>query len=160
MELRVVVHLDPANAYLNGLPARVEQAVDTALGRAGEEMARGARRFAPKAFSTLTNSIHHERLTPLHHRVVTGVNYARPVEEGRRPGKMPGTANGLEEWVRQKLRPPEDKLKDVTFRVARGIAARGIQPQPYMRPAAEAGTGRLHELVMAAVQRGLEPAHV
>ncbi len=139
-------------------PDRVAANVEFALARGAEEIARSARRNAPKAFSTLTNSIRAQRMGDLHYRVAPGVNYAALVERGRRPGKQPGTSNGLMEWVKQKTGLEGVPLDRKTFVIARAIGRRGIRPQPYMGPALAENESRLRQLVQAGVARGIEEA--
>lgn len=55
------------------------------LDRASQEVAREMRSAAPKAFSTLTNSIRVIREDRFVRRIAPGVNYARAVEEGTGP---------------------------------------------------------------------------
>ena len=62
--------------------------------------------------------------------------YADDVEFGRLPGSMP-PSDRLEKWVRRKLGVDRSKSKGVAFAVARAIKERGIQPAPYLRPAAD-----------------------
>ena len=87
-------------------PQVMARNIEVRLSHGAEEVAREAKDLAPKAFSTLVNSIRAGRVGNLHYQVAPGVNYARPVEEGRKAGKQPGTAtgtaNGLMEWVKRK----------------------------------------------------------
>ncbi len=80
------------------------------------------------------------------------------VEEGRKPGRMPGTRNGLLEWVRLKLAPAADgkALERIGFAVARAIGRHGIKPQPYMAPALEAQRPRVIDLATAAMRKAVE----
>lgn len=152
-----IVYSDEAvRAALRRAPHVVEDRLGTSLFRAALEVARLAREKAPKAFSQLVGSIRSEQLGKLHYRVSTGTNYARAVEEGRPPGKMPGVANGLMEWVRLVIRPDEAEVDRVAFLVARAIGQRGIKPQPYMKPAqdeAESIVRRRADQAMTAAVR-------
>jgi hypothetical protein len=158
--IEVTVTLDDARLQqaLARFPERVTAQVEFALVRGAEEIARAARGKAPKAFSTLTNSIRAQRMGELHYRVAPGVNYAAMVERGRKPGKQPGTANGLMEWVKQKTGLEGKALDRMSFVVARAIGRRGIRAQPYMRPALVENESRLRQLVQAGVARGIEEA--
>lgn len=158
--MEVVITLDDARVQegLRRFPGRVVAHVEPALARGAEEVAREERRLAPKAFSTLTNSIRAQRMGELHYRIAPGVNYARPVEEGRMPGKQPGTANGLMEWVRQKTGLQGKDLDRKTYVIARAIGIKGIRPQPYAKPAIENKRSRVVQLVRAAALRGAEEA--
>lgn len=156
MDISVSLNDDRLRQALRQAPDRLTARIEAALSRGAEEIARDARRNAPKAFSTLTNSIRAARVGDLHYRVSTGTNYARSVEEGRRPGRQPGVANGLMEWVRQKTGLTGPALDRKTYVIARAIGRRGIKPQPYMQPAHEAGEPRVRFLVEEAVGRGIQ----
>lgn len=140
---------------LRQTPERIMPRLEAALARGAMEIARAARRKAPKAFSTLTNSIRDFQVGPGHFRISPGVNYAPFVELGRAPGKVPGTRNGLREWVKQKTGLSGAALDRRTFAVARSIARKGIRPRPFMAPAAEENADRVRELVRAAGEQAL-----
>lgn len=156
MDIRISIDDARARAALERAPALVERRLEDALARGAIEMAGLGRRKAPTAFSPLTNSIRAERVEPLHFLVSPGVNYARFVEEGRRPGKQPGTAFGLMEWVREKTKLAGKALDRRTFVIAIAIGRRGIKAQPYMQPAFEEGAPRVIQLARDAVARACE----
>lgn len=161
MKIEIRVNDKLAQAAIRRMPGAVERHIDSALWRGAGEISRTAKGKAPKAFSTLTNSIRESRVDELHYRVSTVVNYARPVEEGVQGplGSQPGTANGLVEWVKLKFSPSSDKdAERIAFLVARAMRRNGIKAQPYMRPAAEEHTGRVHHLVRMAVADGIGEA--
>lgn len=158
MEIRIEIDAARLREGLRRAPQVLHRHVDGALSRGALEIARDARRRAPKAFSTLVNSIHSRQIGDLHYEVAPGVNYAAWVEGGRDPGKRPGTANGLREWVKLKTGLADKPLDRATFAISRAIGKRGIKAQPYMGPALEAGESRLRALVNAAVERGLAEA--
>lgn len=154
----VTIRIDDA-AVVRGFerfPERMTAAVDAAIWRGGEEIARSEKRAAPKAFTTLTNSIRVDRLAPMHVRVATGVNYARPVEEGRAPGKMPGTSNGLMEWVKQKTGQSGKELDRTAFIIARAIGRKGIKPARYAERTVETEGQRVIANVQAAARRAAQ----
>lgn len=148
---RAAIDISGALAHIAGRYDVLVAAVDGALARGAQEVARTARRNAPKAFSTLTNAIRVDRVGEMHYRVVAGVSHSRFVEYGRKPGRQPGTGNGLAEWVRFKTRLNGADLERRTFLVARGIAKRGIKPQPFMIPALEENENRIRALVKGAI---------
>jgi HK97 gp10 family phage protein len=91
-----------------------------------------AKRLVPTDTHHLQRSLTHE--VTASGRDVTGragsnVNYARFVEEGRRPGRMPPPA-ALEGWARRKT-----GSISAAFLIARAIGRRGTRPQPYLKPA-------------------------
>ena len=69
------------------------------------------------------------------HFVVSDLIYAKIMDEGRLPGKMP-PVNKLMPWVFQKLGAKDEKeLKQKAFAVAKSIAEKGIEPRHYIRRA-------------------------
>jgi hypothetical protein len=158
MEITVILDDVRVQAALSRFPARVTSAVEAALERSAMEVARTARRNAPKAFSTLTNAIRHDKVGPLHYAVRPHVIYGAFVEFGRPPGRRPGTSGGLTEWVRQKTGLTGDDLDRKTFTIARAIGRKGIRPQPYMKPALDAHRDRIVESVRASALRAAQEA--
>lgn len=156
MQIDITIDDARVQAALDRLPGRVIDAVEVALWRGAEEVARSAKRNAPKAFSTLANSIKADKLGPLHYRVSPHVNYGPFVEYGRLPGKMPGTANGLMEWIKQKTGLSGTDLDRKTFVIARAIGKKGIRPRPYMKPAFDAHRDRIVERVRASAVRAAQ----
>lgn len=154
LKISVKVNDQRTIAAFRQAPARMHQLVGDAVWRGALEVTREARKNAPKAFSTLTQSINATRISELHWRVQPGVNYAAAVEEGRKPGKQAGTANGLTEWVKLKTGLSGRPLDRATFAIARAIGLRGIKAQPYMQPAVASKESRVIELVRQAVDRG------
>ena len=118
-------------------PALLGRNVSNAILRVTKSVARSAREYAPKAFSTLTQSIHDTQVSQYEGVVSAGVDYATAVERGTSRQPMPPVANILD-WIRvRRIEPnqPDMDQEDLAFIVARSIAARGMPPQPYMGPA-------------------------
>lgn len=139
-----------AREALQRFPRAFARTVDPFMWRGAKEIARIARSLAPEAIGTLVNSIDAKKAGPLHYEVAPGVNYGRPVEEGVKGpmNRQPGTANGLEEWIRLKTGETDPKqLARLGFVIARSMKAKGIRAQPYLAPAAEQGKSRLTKLV-------------
>lgn len=154
--MRIDLRYDDAAAReaLKKAPDVVMRRLAEALERGAQEVAREARGRAPKAFSTLTNSIRAERAGDLHFFVAPGVNYAPWVEGGRMPMRKTGTKNGLLEWIRLKINPAATgkALDRLGYVIARAISRQGIQPKPFMQPAFEAKKARVVDLANAAMR--------
>lgn len=156
MRVSIRIHDADARAALARAPGVFVSRLAAWLTRGANELAREARGLAPKAFSTLTNSISVTREDELHWIIAPGVAYGAFVEGGRRPGGMPGMSNGLREWIRLKLRPSSDKETDrLSFVIARAIGRKGIKPQPFMKPAFERKSDRVVELANAGVRQAV-----
>jgi hypothetical protein len=144
-------------AALLRAPISVKAHVSLKLGRAAKEVAREARRVAPKAFTTLAQTIKDSRIAQLEFHVTPGVNYARSVEEGSRPGKMPNP-DALRPWVERVLGVRGHEAKNKAFLVARSIARHGTRAQPFMAPTAIKMESRVMQLVREGVVDGLNAA--
>lgn len=132
----------------------IGQAVRTSVNR----IARDARSNAPKAFSTLTNSIRGQMVDPLTGEVAPGVDYARMVEEGAGPGSRP-PLQSLQDWIRVKRITPNDPAmdqRDLAFVMARSIAQRGVAAQPYLAPALASNKAATIKRVDQAVDQVLQ----
>jgi len=141
-------------------PKEVSRAVDLALGRAAQEVARDARINTPKAFSHLTQSIHVSKPSPLVRMVSAGVRYAHDVEFGQPPGRMPRRANILA-WMKVKKIAQSTRLprqKSIAFLIARSIKRHGTKKQPFMQPALDKNRARIVKLVDDGVAAGLRNA--
>jgi len=120
-----------------------------------------ARTLAPQDTRRLSGSINNQitgTFPSLVGEVGPGVRYGRFVEFGRRAGARMPPVDALIGWVQRHWHPIAERRRGVSrstlrgeaFILARSIARRGIQPQPYMQPAfvrnrarIEAGFARL-----------------
>ncbi len=138
-------------------PAILEKHLGKAISRIVNEIARSARRKAPKAFSTLTQSIRPQVLSPLEGTVAPGVDYARAVEEGTGPGGFPSEQSMLD-WIRVRRIVPDDPGMDETdlaYVIARSIAQRGTPKQPYLQPALDDNQRKAERRADAAIDAAL-----
>jgi len=154
MRLEIRYQDQAPREMLRRSPGLFMQRLASALDRGAHELAREARSLAPKAFSTLTNSIRAIRLGELHWQVSPGVDYAEAVEGGRMPMRKTGIAHGLLEWIKLKIAPGASakELDRLGYVIARAIGRRGIKPQPYMQPAFVAKRDRVVELASLAMR--------
>jgi len=138
-------------------PEILEKHLGRAISRIVGEIARDARRKAPKAFSTLTNSIRPQIIRPLEGVVAPGVDYARIVEEGTGPGGFPPERTLLD-WIRKRRIEPRDPDMDqqgLAYVIARSIAQRGTPAQPYLAPALKDNERKAARRVDAAIDAAL-----
>jgi len=141
-------------------PSILLRHIDAGLGRGALEVSREARRQAPKAFSTLTQSISVDRERPLHYVVAPSVDYAGIVEQGGDSGGFP-PQQALLDWIRVKGITPDDPEmdeNDLAFVIGQSILNNGTPAQPYMAPALKAKRTRVFELVQRGARRGLREA--
>lgn len=157
MSLELTIDSRELQRALLAGPHVLEKHLDRAIGRTVQEMARSARRHAPKAVSTLVNTIKPEQPSALEGRVVVGVDYARAVEEGTAGGRFPPVDNILD-WVKVTRQVPDDPSlspDDLAFVIARSIARRGTPPQPYLAPALEENRSRAERRISQAIDDAL-----
>lgn len=120
-----------------GATARV---VDQVLERGAITISRTARAKAPKARSTLTTSIAHQRLDVARFEVVAGARYAVHVEEGAGPGGWIPRAS-LQDWMKVHGVTPRDPRMDMdslTRLLQLTVYQRGTPGQPFFQPAVDA----------------------
>lgn len=162
---------------LGRAPIEVGRSIEHGIDRAGHEVAREGKRQAPKAFSTLANSIRSSRISPFTREIAPGVNYGRAVEEGTKPGTMP-PPDALIPWLKQKrfgtavgFHGPQVKrkynsknaahdaeLRDRAFGLARYIKEHGTRAQRYMEPTRIKMESRVLQIVRESAMDGLREA--
>lgn len=142
---------------LRRAPLVMRRHLDDALARGARETADAAKRRAPKAFSTLTNSIREHTVGELHYEVRPAVAYSGHVEAGVQ-GPLASMPNlmGLSMWVRRKLGVSDiGEAGRLAFVIGRKLQREGIKAQPYMKPAFEEKDARVRAMMKGAVARGL-----
>lgn len=151
--IRVVADSALLQALLRSAPGRVRTAMRPIVDRSAQEIARLAKGFAPKAFSTLTGAITSEPKSDLESLVRAPVNYAGYVEGGTGDGGWPGVRTILD-WMRVKgIVPakPGDSPEDAAYKISRSIVLGGTPAQPFMQPAADQYAPTLVERADAAL---------
>ena len=140
---------------LKKLPDVLVANLSGAVSRAAIEVGRSAKKHAPKAHTQLTNSIAQERTAVLEFMVGPSVNYGAAVENETEPQRLPNVLS-IYDWVRVKrIKPKIEKMDqmDLAWMIAKSIAKKGTESQPYMQPAVEENQNRLMELVNKAVDK-------
>lgn len=146
---------DIAEAVAKG-GAQVLKNVDAALSRGAIELADEIKQQAPKATSTLTNSVQIKG-KPLEWSVIVAAAYAGYVHQGTKEGGRPSLA-AMIEWIRLKNIKPRDptmKPQALAHLLRRSIAMKGTPANPFATRALDAKTSRLTELVQAAALAGI-----
>jgi hypothetical protein len=158
----VEVRHNTLNRFIEGLaraPDAVMREVDQDVHRVAIMGMRDARTAAPKAMSTLVNSIMTERVGPAHHRIVAEAGHASAQEHGRRPGRMP-PIEAIRRWIRVRQIRGRGGISErsLAFLIARKIGREGTEAQPYMEPQRATSQDRLRRMIPLAVNRGLQEA--
>ncbi len=146
-------------AALARSPGVVRRRAVRGLERGAIEVAREGKRRAPKAESTLTNSIGHRFTGPMTIEVGPTVRHGDVMEHGREPGGPMPPIEPLIDWIRTRRISPYDEAmdeRDLAFVIARSIQQHGTPAQPYMGPAIDAKRDRVTELVRAGVRDGIK----
>lgn len=155
--LELIVDNVRLRAALRAAPQRLATEMDLAISRSVKEMARTARRDAPKAHSHLVNAIRDEMISPFEGAVVAGVDYAKLVEDGTPAQPLPPEQPILD-WIKVKHIQPNDprmSQEDLAFVIARSIAAHGTPAQPYAGPALEKHRAATERRIDDAIDRAL-----
>lgn len=164
-ELRIDFESQALQQALARKPIELVRELSLVIGRIVLEMARTARRGAPKATSLLVNSISSVQPNALEGLVFSGVAYASAVEEGtgvfgravRASGKTPPVQR-IEDWIRvRRIQPHDEKMtqRDLAWVIARGIARTGTPAQPFMWPAFRDHRASAVRRIRATIQRVL-----
>ena len=82
---------------------------------------------------------------------VENKGYARYVEYGRKPGKMP-PPDILEAWAYKKFRLSHKDARSAAWALARSIAKKGTKAQPYFEPAVESGWRKMIDKIAKIVK--------
>lgn len=157
MRIQITHNSEAVQKAVRQRPNQVMRALDRKLERGAHEVAREARRMAPKAFSQLTNAIHIFRHGRADFSIFAATNYAKAVEEGASGGGIP-SHQSLLDWIKVKRitpRNPEMDADDLAYVIGRSILAKGTPAQPFMQPALNSKRDRLHELVSQGLAEGL-----
>lgn len=141
---------------LRAIPAALDWAIERSLQRASAETAREMRERAPKAFSTLANSVDADRLRNKEWQVLPHVNYAEHVIRGRDPGKRP-PFQPIFDWVRVKGIGAGDvkAQRGIAWAIVRKIGEQGVQGQDFITPTAETMEKRIPDIVFRFVREAL-----
>jgi len=142
-------------------PKLMMDRVDRAAGRAALELANKARDEAPKADSTLANSIKPDKLGPADYLIGPHVQHGVYRELGTRGGGPLPPHQPILAWVRSAGGlniKDEAEARQVAWAVQRKIARDGTPAQPYMAPAAEAMDDRAGLLINQGINAGLRAA--
>jgi len=129
-----VIGVEQVVGSLNKLSKEVQDKINTQMKVSGARVLADAQRNAPHAWGVLRRS----------GRVVAepGVvrveftKYARWVEFGRRPGRMP-PITVMADWAYKKGIASAENTRAVGYLIARSIARKGTKAQPFLAPAFE-----------------------
>jgi HK97 gp10 family phage protein len=158
MQLGLEIHHRGLMQAISQGPAVLRKHMNMAVLRTVMEIARSARRYAPKAFSTLTQSINYRMVNALTGEVAPHVDYAEMVETGTGPGGFP-TDEAIFQWIKVKRIQPRDPgmdQRDLAYVLARSIALKGTPEQPYMEPALQDNKARADRRINTAINKALK----
>lgn len=156
MDIKTVHNaFDIADAVAKG-GVQVLKNVDAALNRGAIELADELKQQAPKATSTLANSVQ-IKAKPLEWTIVVAAAYAGYVHDGTKDGGHPSLASMIE-WIRLKNIKPHDPTRtprSLAWLLRLSIKRKGTPANPFATRALEAKTSRLTELVQAGALAGI-----
>ena len=113
-------------------PREMDWALNRILQRASQQAARDMKLEAPKAFSTLANSVQAEQTGHLEWTIRPHVQYAEYVFQGRAPGRFP-PFQPIFDWVRVKG-IGGDNPEGAAWAIRRKIGLQGTQGQDFISP--------------------------
>jgi hypothetical protein len=172
--LKISVKIDDGNALaIESMPSVLREELEPRVDGAGKEVAREMRAQAPKAFSTLMQSIKDYRDGVLSRFVGPHVNYALHVVTGTGPaaGKPSYFPNpyALAPWVKQHSgirfgttkagsagrKRLYDEIRDRSWALARHIATVGTKPNPFVDRTFEVVGDRIEALLQEGVDASI-----
>jgi len=166
--MQLIIDADSLQQAILKSPGKLQQNLNKAITRTVQEMARSAKGHAPKAFSTLVQSIRAKKISALEGVVAPGVNYAQAVEQGTGIYGPAGKASGkfapiesILDWVKViGIQPSEtgQTQEEVAWLINRKIAVTGTKPQPYMQPAYDDNKQRAEIRINRAIEKAITEA--
>ncbi|WP_169303497.1 HK97 gp10 family phage protein [Guyparkeria sp. SB14A] len=151
---------------LKKAPKVVMRHASNGLRRGAQDITDQARKTAPVASHDLRDRTLMRFIDPLTVVIGSNVNYAQFVEHGRPPGgRAPdirpenGSPSSLVQWIRDKRISPYDQSmseRQLAFVIARSIREKGIEPQPYLRPALDDNFDNLTRLIREGIAAGIK----
>lgn len=163
--MQLIVDTEKLLRAVIAYPDKLEKNLDYGIDRVLHLFTRSAKEEAPKAFTTLTQSIGITRHGRLEGTTGPSVNYGQAVEEGtgifgpngQPSGVMPPVEN-IHDWIQLVNLTPNDPSMDsadLAWVIAKTIALEGTQKQPYMEPAFEDNKREAERLMDAAIEMSL-----
>lgn len=159
MDVKIIHNAESIALAIAKAPEAVLPEVDKALLRGAIEVADAIKQEAPKARTTLANSVQ-IRDSYLTKTIAVAAKYAVYVHEGTKGGGRPTLAAMLE-WIRLKRIKPRDphmSVSSLAQLLRRRIAKHGIDANPFATRALDAKRDRLRELVEGGAAAGLAKA--
>jgi len=160
--MRIEGHIDAARVAraFKRSPRIMIDRVDAFLLRGALELAREARREAPKASSLLANSIYPDKLGDMDYLIGPHVAHGVYMELGRRPGGAMPPFQPILDWLKNKgvASLSGEEPRDVAWAMRRSIQRKGTPAQPFMGPALARMEDRLIALALQGVNAGLRSA--
>lgn len=169
MEIKLQIENAAAEAFRRA-PEVMTQAIAQKLDRGALELQRAQKRLAPKAFSILANSIQIEETAPLERYVGPTVRYAKWVEDGGKPKRLPPPEN-LMAYVKQSAKislagapgsearqSVVDDLRRRAYGMAVHLLRHGSKASPFVKPAFDETRGRIETLLQEGVAAGVAAA--
>jgi hypothetical protein len=153
-----------ASGLLSADAGAVGWAVERFVKRAAEEVAREERRLAPKAESTLTNSIEAERVSAFEYRAGPHAQHGPYV--GPRGGyRGPPPVSAILDWVKVRRLAPRNPAwdqRDLAWAISRSIARRGTPADHFVQPVRDSGVmrERVRTWLLRGVEAGLKAARL
>lgn len=144
------------------LPDALSHRLSLGVERAAMEVAREEKNQAPKAFSTLANSIKAEKTGEFAWEVSPHVEHADYIAKGTHPGAFP-PSESIVAWIRVMHIEPYTKGVDeraLAFLIGRSIKRRGIKSNPFDERTVEKMQPRFMQIIRGALAAGMREARL
>lgn len=158
LDLRIRFDNKAILAALRNAPPEVRRELGKGISRAAQEVAREEKRNAPKAHSTLTNSIRVANMGSLERMVGPTVGYAESVVDDISNQPMPPVQSILD-WIRVSgIEPnsPGMDAEDLAFVISRSIKYRGTRGNSFIEDTHKQMSDRVQSLLMDSAHKALK----
>jgi hypothetical protein len=155
---RIDISLARLQAKNARAPAAFVRTLDRFVNRGALELSREEQEQAPKAFSTLVQSIAVQKNAAADYTVISMARYAAAVNQGSEPHLVPLLPLYL--WLKYTKRITDEKeLRSRAYALRRFIAKNGTKPNPFVSRARIRKQGRIVRLIREGVSVGIQEAY-
>lgn len=155
--LNIVVDTQQLQARVGRAGTSIPKTLDRFVQRGANEFARAEKKEAPKALTSLTNSIQAQKNGIADYSVGPSMKYAAAVNNGGRPHWAP--LNPLMDWLRVTKRVADKRqLRARAKGLQRFIAAHGTKANPFVQRTHDKMDGRVIALLREGVHTAVKQA--
>jgi hypothetical protein len=155
---RADIDISRLKAKGDRVPAVFAATLDRFVKRGAMVLEREEKEQAPKAFTTLTNSITVQKNAQADYSVTPMARYAAAVNNGGRPHKAPLLPLYL--WLKYTKRVSDEReLRKRTYGLQRFIAKHGTKANPFVNRSVIKQQGNVVRFIRQGIEQGIQEAY-